>query len=238
MLMSPPVSRALLQVICLLAVLCGAQAQAQSSKNLAPGFTKRSHNSKLVIVPVDVELFSISAGGVPEPKADWTEAASKNFRVALGNQKDMLGVNLQDLAEKDLDELSDINALHGAVAQSVFLHHMLGSIALPTKNGLLDWSMGDSIKPLKDKTGADYALFTWIRDSYASSERKAAMVAMALLGVGLQGGAQVAYASLVDLNTGRVVWFNVLRRASGDLREAAPAVETVQALLSGFPDTK
>ena len=98
--------------------------------------------------------------------------------------------------------------------------------------------MGDSIKPLKDKTGADYALFTWIRDSYASPERKAAMVAMALLGVGLQGGAQVPYASLVDLNTGRVVWFNVLRRASGDLREAAPAVETVQALLSGFPDTK
>ena len=42
-----------------------------------------------------------------------------------------LGVNLQDLAEKDLDELSDINALHGAVAQSVFLHHMLGTIALP-----------------------------------------------------------------------------------------------------------
>lgn len=238
MLMSPSVSRALLPLICLLAVLCGAQAQAQSSKNLAPGFTKRSPNSKLVIVPVDVELFSISAGGVPEPKADWTEAASKNFRVALGNQKDMLGVNLQDLAEKDLDELSDINALHGAVAQSVFLHHMLGTIALPTKNGLLDWSMGDSIKPLKDKTGADYALFTWIRDSYASPERKAAMVAMALLGVGLQGGAQVAYASLVDLNTGRVVWFNVLRRASGDLREAAPAVETVQALLSGFPDTK
>ncbi len=236
--MSQSITRALLRVTCVLALLLTAQAFAQSSKNLAPGFTKRSANSKLVIVPVDVELFSLSAGGVPEPKADWTEAAGKHFRTALENQKALLGANLQDLAEKDLDELSDINALHGAVAQSVFLHHMLDTIKLPTKNGALDWSMGDSVKPLKDKTGADYALFTWIRDSYASAERKAAMVAMALLGVGLTGGAQIGYASLVDLNTGRVVWFNVLRRASGDLREAGPAAETVQTLLAGFPAAK
>lgn len=236
--MSQSITRALLRVTCVLALLLTAQAHAQSSKNLAPGFTKRTADSKLVIVPVDVELFSLSAGGVPEPKADWTEAAGKHFRTALENQKTLLGANLQDLAEKDLDELSDINALHGAVAQSVFLHHMLDHIKLPTKNGALDWSMGDSVKPLRDKTGADYALFTWIRDSYASAERKAAMVAMALLGVGLTGGAQVGYASLVDLNTGRVVWFNVLRRASGDLREAGPAAETVQTLLAGFPAAK
>ncbi len=236
--MSQSITRAWLRVTCVLALLLTAQAFAQSSKNLAPGFTKRSADSKLVIVPVDVELFSLSAGGVPEPKADWTEAAGKHFRTALENQKALLGANLQDLAEKDLDELSDINALHGAVAQSVFLHHMLDTIKLPTKNGALDWSMGDSVKPLKDKTGADYALFTWIRDSYASAERKAAMVAMALLGVGLTGGAQIGYASLVDLNTGRVVWFNVLRRASGDLREAGPAAETVQTLLAGFPAAK
>lgn len=238
MFMPRSVSQALLHATCLLAVLCGAQAQAQSSKNLAPGFSSRPVASKLVIVPVDVELFSLSAGGVPEPKADWTEAATRHFRAALENQKGLLGANLQDLAEKDLDELADINALHGAVAQSVFLHHMLDAIKLPTKNGLLDWSMGDSVKPLKDRTGADYALFTWIRDSYASAERKAAMVAMALLGVGLTGGAQIGYASLVDLNTGRVVWFNVLRRASGDLRESGPAAETVQTLLAGFPAAK
>jgi hypothetical protein len=49
------------------------------------------------------------------------------------------------------------------------------------------------------------------------------------------GGEQVGYASLVDLNTGRVVWFNQLNRMSGDLRNPAPAVETVEALLKDFP---
>ncbi|HSH90814.1 MAG TPA: hypothetical protein VK996_12580 [Ramlibacter sp.] len=217
------------------AVLGTAVVQAQS-RNLAPGFTHRLANSTVVVVPADMELFSISAGGVMEPKADWTAAAQKNFKTSLDGQSRMIGKTAAPLTEADMDAFAQINALHGAVAESVFLHHMMGSVLkLPTKNDQLDWSLGDAVKPLKDKTGADYALFFWVRDSYASAERKAAMVALALLGVGISGGTQVAYASLVDLRDGRVVWFNMLRRAGGDLREPAPAVETVESLLKGFP---
>lgn len=211
------------------------QAYAQDSRNLAPGFSTRPAASKLVVVPADLELFSVSGGGVMEPKADWTEAAGRHFKAALDSNKQLLGTSVVRISEQDLDELAEINALHGAVAQAIFIHHMLGAVKLPTKDGRLDWSLGDAVKPLKAKTGADYALFTWIRDSYASAERKAAMFAMALFGVGIAGGAQVGYASLVDLNTGRVVWFNDLRRGSGDLREAKEALETVEALLKGFP---
>jgi hypothetical protein len=213
-------------------------SHAQDNKNLAPGFTARPASSKLVILPADLELFSISAGGVREPKADWTQSAVKRFRDGLNKRKELLGANVTDLAEKDVDEVSEVNALHGAVAQSVFLHHVLSVAKLPTKAGALDWSLGEAVKPLKAKTGADYALFVWIRDSYASAERKAAIVVMALLGVGIPGGSQIGYASLVDLNDGRIVWFNDLRRGSGDLREALPAQETVDLLLKGFPASK
>jgi hypothetical protein len=99
----------------------------------------------------------------------------------------------------------------------------------------LDWSLGDAVKPLKAKTGADYALFTWIRDSYASGERKATMIALALIGAISTGGEQTGYAPLVDLNSGRVVWFNDLRRMSGNLRDEKAATETVETLLQGFP---
>ncbi|MDP3171716.1 MAG: hypothetical protein Q8M91_15400, partial [Polaromonas sp.] len=211
--------RAALRLLLVLSLGLAGLAHAQPSRNLAPGFTDRPALSRLLIVPVDMELYSISAGGIQEPKADWTEAAVKNFRTGLDGRKKLLGDNIVQLEEKDLDELAEINALHGAVAQAVFLHHMLAIAKLPTKEGVLDWSMGDSVKPLRDKTGADFALFTWIRDSYASPERKAAMIMMAVLGVGIPGGAQVGYASLVDLQTGRIVWFNDLRRAHGDLRE-------------------
>jgi hypothetical protein len=209
------------------------------SKNLAPSFTTRPIDSKLVIVPADIELFSLSAGGVQEPKADWTEAATKHFAAGLKTKSNLLGNNVTTVKETDLDDLAELSALHGSVATSVFVYHMLGGAGgLPTKDGKLLWSLGDAVKPLREKTGADYALFTWVRDSYASAERKATIVVMAVLGVGIAGGAQIGYASLVDLKTGQIVWFNNLARGFGDLREEKPALETVEALLRSFPAPK
>jgi hypothetical protein len=76
-----------------------------------------------------------------------------------------------------------------------------------------------------------------MRDTYASTERiAAAVVLVALVGLVLPpGGWQNGYASLVDLTTGRIVWFNFLTRGSGDLREPAKAAETLDALLVRFP---
>jgi hypothetical protein len=221
-----------------ISALTVSSAWAQS-KNLAPDFTTRPLESKLVIVPADIELFSLSAGGIQEPKADWTEAATKHFAASLKAKSNLLGTNVTTVKETDLDDLAELSALHGSVATSVFVYHMLGAAGgLPTKDGKLVWSMGDAVKPLREKTGADYALFTWVRDSYASAERKAAIVALAILGVGIAGGAQIGYASLVDLKTGQIVWFNNLARGFGDLREEKPALETVEALLRSFPARK
>ena len=55
--------------------LPATSAEAAEPKNLAPGFTSLPVNAKVLITPIDVELYSISAGGIPEPRADWTAAA-------------------------------------------------------------------------------------------------------------------------------------------------------------------
>jgi hypothetical protein len=223
----------------LLATLLAAatvQAQEATSKQLAPGFTARAADSRLVILPADMELFSMSAGGVVEPRDDWTRAAERNFVAALEAQRQRLGTRVTRLDAAQADEFADIATLHRAVADAVMLHHYgRGLMQLPTKQERLNWSLGDAVRPLKERTGADYALFTWVRDSYASTERKAMMIGLAALGAISLGGEQVGYASLVDLNTGRIVWFNRLDRMSGDLREPEPAVETVETLLKGFP---
>ncbi len=209
---------------------------APQPRNVAPGFAGLQPGDKVLLMPVDVELFSLSAGGVAEPKADWTAAAQKFMGEAVAAKKVQWQLNAQALSESQADEFAEQIGLHAAVAGSIALHHGAGGVwALPTKNGVLDWSFADAMKPLQEKTGARYGLFLWVRDSYASAERKVAMVALAFLGVGLTGGFQTGYASLVDLQTGQVVWFNSLVRGSGDLREAAPARESIEALLSGFP---
>jgi hypothetical protein len=236
--MPAPVSRTArtLLIATLFALGPAVQAQDAATKQLAPGFTVRAPGSRLVILPADMELFSISAGGVVEPRADWTDAAQKNFVAALATLKPRLGPHVSQLDAAQADEFADITTLHRAVADAISLHHTQGGLMeLPTKGGRLDWSLGDAVRPLKERTGADYALFTWMRDSYTSNERKLAMVAMALLGAITLGGEQVGYASLVDLNTGRVVWFNKLDRMWGDLRDAGASVETVEALLQNFP---
>src|SRR6266481_2912805 len=159
-------------VFAVIAVSFAAAAWGQS-KNLAPGFTSLPRGAPVVVMPTDIELFSISGGGVLEPKADWTEAATQHFKTALRDKKQKLGLRTLELAEKDADELAEVNTLHAAVARAIALHHF--GVPLPTKEGKLDWSLGEPVQAIKKVTGADYALFSWVRDSYASGERFAAM---------------------------------------------------------------
>ncbi len=88
---------------------------------------------------------------------------------------------------------------------------------------------------LRDEFGADYALFVFMRDSYASAGRVAVIAVAALLGVGMQGGVQLGFASLVDLRTGEVMWFNRLVSGVGDLRTPEPARQAIESLLTDVP---
>ena len=80
------------------------------------------------------------------------------------------------------------------------------------------------------------ALFIYINDSYSSGGRILAIFAVAILGVGMSGGQQAGFASLVDLSNGDVVWFNYLNSTTGDLRTEEPALKTVELLLKDLPD--
>lgn len=223
--------------LCLLGLSLALASQAQTaSRNLAPGFDTLPKDAKVAIAPLDVELFEVSAGGVLSPKADWTEAANKHMGAALRNKASSLGASVQFIDDKVADDHAELLHLYGAVARSISLHHM-GGLRLPTKEDKLDWSFGETLRPLREATGARYGLFTWMRDSYASAERKAMMVGLALLGIGVGGGVQVGYASLIDLETGQVLWFNQSISGFGDLRDEKSATASVAGLLNGFPGT-
>jgi hypothetical protein len=201
--------------------------------NRAEGFGKLAAGTRIALMPADIELFEISAGGVIEPRADWTSAAQAHVRESFKARKAKMGVQVIEVEDDAAEPVLELNRLHGAVSSAIAVHHF-GMFQLPTKNAKLDWTLGPEVSYVREKTGADYALFTFIRDTYASSERKAAMVIGALFGVGLGGGIQQAYVSLVDLKSGNVMWANRVFRASGDLREREPAQETVDTMLTGL----
>ena len=212
---------------------CVATVQRQATElRREPGKTPT-----IVVMPLDVELSQLTAGGVPEPQSEWTEAALKHMRDALEIEARSYKVKLADFhaergSAEDRQTSLDLVKLHRAVGGAVLIHQYLQGFGLPSKDGKFDWSLGPSVATISRSHEADYALFLFVRDSYATAGRVAVMVVAALMGVGVQGGSQVGFASVVDLKTGDIVWFNRLVRPQGDLRTPEAAAETVKALIS------
>lgn len=209
-------------------------AMLTAQTHLVDGFKKLPDGTTVAIMPIDVELFTVTAGGVYEPQAEWTAKASKNLKEAILERTLPGKGHFQELPGEVDETLAELAHLHGAVARAIIIHHF-GSLKLPSKQGKLDWSMGEATGAIRKRVDADYALYVHLRDSYASGGRKATMVLWAALGVGIPGGAQVGYATLVDTRTGQVVWFNRMVNVSGDVREPDPARKTLENLLTGFP---
>jgi hypothetical protein len=198
---------------------------------------KAGEEPKVVVMPLDVELSELTAGGVQEPHAEWTEAALKNMHAALEDQAQQYKVRLFDYqgqrgTPEDQATCLDLVKLHRAVGNTVLLNHYNPMFQLPSKGAKFDWSLGPEAAAIARTQRADYALFIYVRDSYASSGRVAVMVVAAMFGAVAPGGTQVGFASLVDLKSGDIVWFNRLARAEGDLRTPKAAAETVKVLIS------
>jgi len=224
---------------CVLLLVFMAGCAAQSHQQIT-SFARSTQDLQIVLMAPDVELGELSAGGVTEPKPDWTQLAHANMAVALRAAAGARHLSLADFKpDAGGAELSERNEqlvkLHRAVGRAILQHQYMPVAALPTKQGRFDWSLGPESGSIRTTQGADYALFIYVRDTYTSAGRAALIVAAALFGVGVQGGVQLGFASLVDLRSGDIVWFNRLARAAGDLRTPEGATETVNLLLSNFP---
>ena len=228
----------LLLVLAVLIALGGCvTASSQRGDHCA---TPPASTSVLLVEP-DIILFELTAGGLEEPRADWTETAKVNVTKKLDETLQKTGDKLipYEPPEKTPDLMRahvQILKLHEVVGQTVLIHKYIPYYELPTKQGWFDWGLGECVKSLKRETGADYALFVYLRDSYTSPGRAAFMVAAVLLfGVVPQGGMQLGFASLVDLQTGQIVWFNRLVSPVGDLRTLEAAEKAIQELLANNP---
>jgi hypothetical protein len=197
-------------------------------------FTWSSSVKRVVLVSPDVELGSLQASGATEVRADWTETAKTFIKKDISLLLEGKGAQLVS-ADNQIDQHeSQIGKLHGVVGRAI-LTHVYSGLPLPNKGKALDWSLGPGTNAMRDRYGADYALFVHIRDSYTSSGRAALIVGAAILGVSVPGGQQVGFASLVDLRSGNIVWFNLIANATGDLRTEAPAKKAVEELIKELP---
>jgi hypothetical protein len=181
-----------------------------------------------------------------EPREDWTNAAREHVLAAIQKQQRARGgtskiaITRED-AGATPELVLELERLHEAVGQSIQLHKYSPYAQLPTKKGRFDWTLGELAVQYGQATRYDYALFFFARDSFSSGGRQA-LNAVGLLGcVGgvcmlPSGGIQQGFASLVDLKTGNVVWFNYLVSEVGDIRTAAGADDMISRLMSSIDE--
>jgi len=203
----------------------------------------------LIVMRPDVRVGLLTTGGLVEQRADWTDQARANLLRALTEQqagrggRTIIAETRESIPGVSAETIAGLERLHNAVGNSIAIHKYLGA-QLPTKRRQgIDWTLGEDAVAFGRATGMDYALFLHAEDSFASTGRVALQVlgiAGCIIGFGApsSGGGQSAYASLVDLKTGEVVWFNVLQTQSqlpglqfGDIRTPEGAAQMVERLL-------
>ena len=220
--------------LCLVVLLAGC-ASSGTTKQIDKLETLAEKPRILIMTP-DVKYYLITVGGVPEPNAEWTESARINFSTSLLDYADEHRITAITLNQQDQlsDEEISYQKLYSAVGITILNHHY-GMLKLPTKQKKFDWSLGPGVDVIGTKYGADYALFSYYRDYQASGGRVAFAILAALAGVGVSTGQELGFASLVDLRTGKIVWFNKVAAGVGELREKENARLTVDNLLKNLP---
>ncbi len=191
---------------------------------------------RILVMTPDVKYFLLTAAGLPEPHAEWTAAARRNFNSALSDYAAAQKVEIQMI--DDDNPLGDVEIayqkLYSAVGTTILTHHF-GTLPLPTKQNSFDWSLGPGVSAIADKYDADYALFSYYRDYQASGGRVAFAIIAAVAGAAVSTGGEGGFASLVDLRTGDIVWFNQVLAGVGELRDPDGARTTVDQLFKDLP---
>lgn len=211
-----------------------------------PQFEERSRTiTTVALLPPDVKVYRLTAGGVRELMDEWSEEGRQNLVKAIAKRVGDEG----PFVLKEFDpsqspaikqEFDEVRPLFEAVASSVLTHTYRPETTFQTKKERFEYSLGP-LESLAGSAEADALLLVYAFDHISTGGRVALNVFMMLLGAAggvviIPAGGQTAIiTALVDPRTGDVLWFNV--RGSGgahNLREAASAESLVADAFEEF----
>jgi len=221
------IPRSLTGIVALAACLAGP---ALADPQRAPG-VDRLADARVLVLPMRVEVYENATAGQGVLKLEPTENARQYVQTAL---ETVLGRAPVVLVKYEAPSDRERNDRHLEMLQfhtlvrSAILRHLFNDVFwLPSKRGRLEWSLGSGASILRDNRGdTRYGLFVELierRMSRGWLATSAALGSDRLMGV----------ASLVDLGTGDVLWFNQER--GGSLETANDTLTVLKRLLRDVP---
>lgn len=204
---------------------------------LREGFVFSTDKPRILLFQPEIKVGEQTTAGIFQNNADWHAAANRELTAALVRAGNKRGFEIVLHQEKggSGQTLIEHRALFRLVVNMIIRHKLFGKDPLPSKIAAFDWSLGNGLSGLGSDAQAGYGLFLLNQDSFESSGRRAAKLVASLMGNEDTAGTHFAYAALVDLRNGDIVWFGVDLRAAGDVRTAEGANQRVGQLLNGFP---
>src|SRR5580765_3417648 len=124
---------------------------------------------KILLIPSDVAIFRVGPGSAERAddliKGEKT-SIDEELRAGIGKQKKIEFVALPDLDPQAQAQVDEHIALFEQVAGAA-LRNGQGAAVWSPKVGHFDYGIGDGLRFLKQRTGADAALFVGGRSSVA-----------------------------------------------------------------------
>lgn len=192
---------------------------------------------KVLLLPVDVIIKEVTAGGVAEEVPDWSKQGSANVREALSKyfnaekKKKIRLMEMPKLSDRDTDNVKQHLALYRRVAGAV-VDTSYGQMPWPHKIQKFDYTLGQGLSALAERTGADSAIIVVGEDEVSTTGRKIA----AFFLDSVSYGHSFLSAAIVNLRSGDILWFNyAFQYKSTDLREADDALKLVDMLFQEYP---
>jgi len=223
-------------VLAVAAVFLAACASS-SPKTFTATYEPPPAGSRVLVMTPDVQLALLTAAGLQEPREDWSRQGRDNLAASIASHIGTEGHSSSALDPSTAMEgrVGQIIRLHDAVGASILYVNYAG-VNVPTRRENFEWTLGTGVQELATAHNADYALFITARGSYASSGRVAAAIGFAILGATVPLGGQQAFASLVDLRTGNIIWFNVVTAGPNeDMRTAEGAALLARRIMREAP---
>lgn len=195
---------------------------------------------KLLLLPSHFMVYQLGASGVTSHEIpEWSRAAEEYsagaLREYIGLAPDFAAVELPALGPEEAAALDEHLGLAELIAYNAWSNRIVGGSVWKHKQKQFDQEIGPGLRYLRERTGADVAVFAVGTDAYSTGGR----IAMGVMTTLVFGVAPVAFPSIVviamvDLETGRVVYAN-LGHGGTDLRVKERVYEYIDRSLCEYP---
>jgi hypothetical protein len=198
---------------------------------------------QVVLMPVEVDVYEMSAGGVKEEVPAWSNTAETNVRNALliskagGDQCCATRpVDTSVLTPEQRQILEEHLALFDRVAANALWLTLPQNTAWHFKNDHFDYTLGNGLSFLKTEYDVDGGLIVLGEDVVSSAGRKITALVGAAFGVVVPMGHSFLNVGLVDFASGDLLWMNhEIAAGNVDLRDSQSCLKLVDRLMEGYP---